>query len=104
MTGEKTELYEILVPTVSNEGKPFRTRFHRVWDAKVREISGGLTIMKPIKGIWENEGTIFSERNIPVRIACNKSELMEILKMTKKYYSQVAIMAYKISEEVYIYE
>lgn len=43
-------MWEILVPTKSNEGKPFRTRYHRVWDAKVREISGGLTILPVVKG------------------------------------------------------
>lgn len=46
-------IWEILVPTVNNDGKPFKTRFHRVWDSKVRELVGGLTIMQPnIKGEW----------------------------------------------------
>ena len=40
-------IWELLVPTVSNEGKPFKTRFHKVWDTKVRELVGGLTIMQP---------------------------------------------------------
>ena len=52
----RKELWEILVPTMSNAGKPFRTRFHRVWDAKVEKISGGLTIHMPTKGKWVHEG------------------------------------------------
>ena len=60
-----------MVPTMSNDKKPFRTRYHRVWDEKVRKISGGLTIMKPAVGQWlSNDDELFKERMIPVRIAC----------------------------------
>ena len=66
-------LWEILVPTISNDGKPFRTRFHRVWDEKVRQVAGGLTITPPVKGQWIGfNKDLFTERNIPVRIMCNK--------------------------------
>jgi len=37
-------VWEILVPTISNDGRPFKLKFHRVWDQKVKEISGGMTI------------------------------------------------------------
>lgn len=43
-------MWEILVPTVSNEGKPFRKRYHKVWDRKVQEFSDGMTILTPSKG------------------------------------------------------
>lgn len=95
------DLWEILVPTIRNCGKPFRTRYHRVWDKKVREISGGLTIMSPVKGQWINEGgTLFAERMIPVRIICTETEIDSIIKMSLKYYDQEAILAYKIATEV----
>lgn len=94
-------LYEILVPTQSNDGKPFRTRFHRVWDEKVRGISGGLTVLKPAKGQWvSNDGTLYAERMIPVRIICTKDEIEEIIKFSMKYYEQLAILAYEISNNV----
>jgi len=32
--------------------KIIKRGFHQTWDAKVRKISGGLTIMKPAKGNW----------------------------------------------------
>jgi hypothetical protein len=99
-----TELWEILVPTVKNEGKPFRTRYHRVWDKQVYEITGGLTILRPTKGKWVHQGKTYEERNIPVRVACSREQLMLILKFTKEYYDQLAIMAYKISDEVIIFE
>ncbi len=96
-------LYEILVPTKSNKGKPFRTRYHRVWDKKVRTISGGLTIIPPIKGEWVADcGTLFRERMIPVRIACTQEQIEEIADMTAKYYDQQAIMYYLISNQVII--
>jgi hypothetical protein len=97
------KIYEILVPTVDNDGKPFRTRYHRVWDKKVYDITGGISILTPLKGKWVDDGTLYEERNIPVRIACTESQMMEILKFTKEYYRQIAIMAYVISEEVIIY-
>ena len=97
------ELWEILVPTVSNEGKPYKTRYHRVWDEKVRKITGGLTILPPNKGQWKSPaGDLFIERMIPVRIACTQEQMEQIIDMTAKYYSQLAVMAYQISTNVII--
>jgi hypothetical protein len=97
---EKAGLWEILVPTVSNAGKPFRTRYHRVWDSKVRAIANGLTILKPAKGQWvSQEGELFVERMIPVRILCTKSNMEKIIDMTMVYYDQLAVLAYKVSNE-----
>jgi hypothetical protein len=98
---QSKSLYEILVPTQSNEGKPYRTRYHKVWDAKVREISGGLTILTPAKGQWvSQDGKIYAERMIPVRIICTKEEIEKIIEFSMKYYEQLAILAYEISNNV----
>ena len=95
------ELWEIMVPTVTNEGKPIRTRFHQVWDRKVYSLSSGMTILRPAVGKWVSPfGKLFTERMIPVRIACNRNQIEEIIDFTMKYYDQLAIMAYKVSEEV----
>lgn len=97
------KLYEILVPTQTNEGKPIKTRFHRVWDEKVRKITGGLTIIPPVKGEWVSDcGHLFRERMIPVRIACTEEQIEEIADMTAAYYKQLAIMYYLLSNEVKI--
>lgn len=99
---ETLTLWEILVPTILNN-KPIKTRYHRVWDAKVRNIANGLTILKPAKGTWVSDsGELFEERMIPVRIACNENQIIQIMDMTAKYYKQEAIMAYKISENALI--
>lgn len=96
-------LWEILVPTVRNDGRPFRLRYHRVWDEKVKAVSGGLTIVTPVRGVWVSEDDeTFKERMIPVRIMCTRDEIMEIAHMTKKYYEQLAIMVYRVSSEVFI--
>lgn len=99
---QKRELWEILVPTIRNNGKPIHTRFHRVWDAKVRAISGGLTIRTPEKGQWVQPDTnsVFAERMIPVKIAATRAEMLKIAAMTAEYYEQEQVMLYKISEEV----
>lgn len=96
------KLYEILVPTERRiGGKPYRTRFHKVWDAKVRAISGGLTVMPPAKGQWVcNEGNLFSERMIPVRFLATPAQAEEIATMTLHYYDQLAVLCYVVSNEV----
>jgi hypothetical protein len=94
------ELWEILVPTMRNDGRPFRLRYHRVWDAKVRAISGGLTVMPVAKGQWVHGEKLFTERMIPVRIVASRAEMDNIIDMSIKYYDQIAMLAYKVSEEV----
>ena len=83
-----------------NDGRPIRTRFHKVWDVKVRDISGGLTIMPVAKGQWLFKDELFQERMIPVRMIATRTEMDKIIDMTLKYYEQLAVLAYKVSEEV----
>lgn len=100
-----TCLYEILVPTVRPDkpDKYFKTRYHKIWDSKVRAITKGLTILKPVKGEWVSPaGELFAERMIPVRICCTEEEISLIADLTAKHYSQIAIFYYKISDSVVI--
>jgi len=72
-----------------------------VWDEKVKAISGGLTIMSPTKGKWISPtGKLFVERMIPVRILATRNEIEKIIDMTISYYNQIAVLGYKISDEV----
>lgn len=95
-------LFEILVPTVRRiDGKGIRTRYHRVWDRKVEAISGGLTILTPVgKGIWVHEGETIRERMIPVRVMCTRRQIDQIIDLTLEYYDQLAVMAYRVSDEI----
>lgn len=97
-----TSLWEILVPTVKMDGTGFyKTRYHKVWDQKVREITGGLTIMTPAKGQWVSpHGDLFIEKMIPVRIVCTRAQIEKIVELTMAYYDQLAVLAYKLSDEV----
>lgn len=98
-------VWEILVPTVMPGGKPVRTRQHREWDNQVRRIAGGLTIMQPVKGQWvSTDNELFTERVIPVRIACTREQINIIADITAAFYSQRAVMFYRISDEVHIKE
>ena len=94
-------MWEILVPTMKSDGvTPNRTRYHRVWDDKVRAIAGGLTILRPAVGQWVSpEGELFKERMIPVRIMCTREQIEEIIDITMTYYDQLAVLAYKVSDE-----
>lgn len=99
----KIFMWEILVPTVRMDGTGFyKTRYHRVWDEKVRAITGGLTIMPPAKGQWvsEDDDELFVERMIPVRVAATEAQLEAITDMTLEYYDQRTVLAYKISDDV----
>lgn len=96
-------IWEILVPTERRlePGKYYTTRYHRVWDGKVRAITGGLTVMAPARGQWINPtGDFFKERMIPVRIMATREEIEKVIDITLKYYDQLAVLCYKISDEV----
>lgn len=97
-------MWEILVPTKRRleVDKYYTTRYHRVWDNKVREITGGLTVLSPARGQWINPttGELFKERMIPVRIMATRQEIEKVVDLTLKYYDQLAVLCYKISDEV----
>jgi len=95
------KLYEILVPKFSNDGLEYTVLYHNKWDDKVREIAGGLTIMRSARGVWTDEvGKTYQETMIPVRIMCKPSEMDRIIDMTLEYYDQKAVIAYVVSIEV----
>ena len=96
-------MYQILVPTVRrSNGRPYRLRYHRVWDAQVRAISGGLTILPPTKGQWVNpaDGELFVERMIPVQVVATPEQMSKIAAMTCQYYDQLAILYWEVSASV----
>lgn len=96
------KLWEILVPTMIGTN-PVRTKYHKEWDAKVRAISGGLTILLPAKGHWISPANeLFVERMIPVRMFSTKEQMEKIADITAEHYKQLAIMYYALSEEVII--
>jgi len=105
-------LYEILVPTqmdrvvrtgVVKSACPISVKYHRLWDAKVHAIAGGLTILQPGKGYWVSpDQTLFHERMIPVRIYCTPDQIEQIADITAHHYNQRAVMFYLISSTVTI--
>lgn len=97
------QLWQILVPTVRNCGRPFRLRHHRVWDKWVRDISGGLTVFQPVKGTWvAPDGSLFTERMIPVLVACTREQIERVADFTAKHYQQLAVAFWKVSDEFVI--
>lgn len=97
------DLWEILVPTAMGDtDKPVSLAHHKHWDNYVRNLSNGLTILKPAKGQWIFEDKLYEERMIPVRICCTKADIEDIIDFTIGHYRQKAVMAYKLSSEVII--
>lgn len=84
------------------EVRPVTTKYHRLWDKKVYEITGGLTILQPVIGYWVDtmDGEKFRERMIPVRIACTEPQIEVIADITAKHYNQRAVMYYRVADQV----
>lgn len=95
-------LWEILVPA-SNGKEKFSYEHHKEWDAYVKSLSGGLTILKTGKGYWyDPDGKEYKDRIIPVRISCDELTIHKIIDFTITHYSQEAVMCYLISTHVII--
>jgi hypothetical protein len=88
------------VPVRDNSDEPFSLEHHRKWDLKVQKIAGGLSIMKPLKGIWIHEGAAYRDEMIPVRIACEREQIERIIALTLDHYDQKEVMAYHLSDVV----
>jgi hypothetical protein len=101
MIGEPpVDFWEILVPA-SGRQMDFSYEHHKAWDEFVKGISGGISIMKTIKGEWiSQDGTLYRDRMIPVRIKCNREQIEKIIAFTIKHYEQEAVLAYRISDEI----
>lgn len=96
-----SELWEILVPASNNKNQQFSYEHHKEWDAFVKKITGGVTIMKPAKGEWLSPtGKLYIDRMIPCRIVCSEELISEIIDFTIEHYNQEAVLAYRISTNV----
>lgn len=94
-------LWEILVPTQFDDTKEdIAVEHHREWERFVREVSGGLTMLRSATGQWVHLGEVQQESVIPVRLIATREQMKEIAKLTARHYRQKVIMVYKISDEV----
>jgi hypothetical protein len=97
----KEQLWEILVPAFDNSGKEFSLEHHKTWDSFVLSITGGVTIMKTAKGEWVSPvGKTYKDKMIPCRVICSEEQISTIIDFTIEHYSQEAVLAYKISNNV----
>ena len=89
------KLWEILVPAANT------LQHHQAWDREVMRIAGGLTIMRKVQGRWATDAADHvAEQMIPVRIACTRDKMDEILEFTMQHYNQYEVMAYVVSDQV----
>lgn len=101
----KRQLWEVLVPVAWNTGFKIHVDYHREWDAKVRAISGGLTILRVVRGQWQTDDKLFNEKVIPCRVLCTRPEMDKIIDITMEHYhDQHAILAYRLTEEIILKE
>ena len=99
MTSKK--LWEILVPKYSNEGAEYTLQHHQEWDEYVRNLAGGITILKKAKGQWLNpDNQLLQDEMLPVRVYCDEHGIDQIINKTIEHYQQEAVLAYEISSNV----
>lgn len=105
-TTKKQSLWEILVPTHDNEGQKYPLEHHQEWDGFVQDLCGGQTLLKVARGRWVDPATnvLYDETMIPVRIACTKQQIKQIGRHTLEHYNQIAVLAYRISKEVLLFQ
>ena len=104
MTAEVSDqqlMWEVLVPTVGNDGTPFSVRHHRAWDSYVKALSGGMTLIPPVRGDWIDPATSteYRERMIPVRVVVTREQIVDLCKETARHYDQLAVLAYLIGTQ-----
>jgi len=97
---EPVKLWEVLVPVAWSTGVAVNQDHHKQWDARVRSVAGGLTLLKPVKGQWDSDDGTVHEKMIPVRVACTREQLDQILEFTAYHYQQADVMAYVVSDRV----
>lgn len=99
-----SEMWEILVPA-SSKDKEFTYDHHKLWDEYVIDISGGITVMRTVKGEWVSQNNVrFKDRMIPVRVKCNEKDMKKIIDFTIRHYDQEAVLAYRLSDAVILKE
>lgn len=97
-------LYEILVPRYTRNQVSIKMDLHREWDRRVKEMTGGLTILKSGIGYWvcPEPGETVREQMIPVRIFCTEAQIEAIATLTLNFYSQDKVMYYLVAEHVHM--
>jgi len=97
----RTYMWEILVPYNDNKGTKYPIQHHWDWDSFVKTLTNGLTIHKKAKGQWvSQDGTLFKDQMIPVRILCTEKVIEDIIQFTLEHYDQEAVLAYEVSNNV----
>ena len=103
-TSNNTNLFEIFVPAKFNDGKKIPIEHHEAFDKKVCDIVGGLTLQPAIFGKYQNAEKTFSDKIIPVRIACTHANIMAVAIIAAEHYDQESIYYWKVSDFVEIYK
>lgn len=96
------KMWEIMVPAYDNNGRVYNIEHHHVWDKFVMSRVGGLSILHKQRGKWSSDGMEYLDRMIPVRIACYREQLKEIMFFTAKHYQQKAVLVSLVYDEVII--
>jgi len=91
-------LWEILVPFADNKDIPFTDDHHNSFRRILRSVSGGTTRNPVADGDWVHKGRPFKERMIPMRFRACRADAERFGEHARKFYDQIAIMAYKVAD------
>ena len=96
-------LYEILIPVADNDGHTFSNSYRKIFvDILIKE-TGGLSVLPTVKGFWIDKGITYADENTPLRVICTGEDIERFAYIAKEHFNQLAILYYKISDDVVIY-
>lgn len=97
-------LWEILIPTANNDGSIFNRIVHEAWEDFAVKLTGGLSQLTPIKGVWTDKGKTYREEMLPYRVRCDEETIERLVRFAGRHYEQLAMMFYAVSNDCRIVE
>jgi hypothetical protein len=99
------QLWQILIPTMDNEGHVFLSKDYDDFANKIIKELGisGLTILPRGTGYWVGSGKqVQQEPMIPILIGCMEHEIQIATKLVAEQFKQNAVAYWKVSDSFYI--
>ena len=92
--------FEILLPVVSNDKKPYIAAL-ATWERAALKIAGGFTELPLASGVWRDEATGETYRDAvqPYRVACSREQWAQlVMEAFRLFPDQLAIFYCELGE------
>lgn len=99
------QLWQILIPTMDNEGTPFTPKdYDDFANLVIKEVGvTGLTMLPRGTGYWVGSNKqVQHELTIPILIGCVEHEVQIATRLVAEQFKQKAVTYWKVSDAFYI--